>query len=90
MIYRKTFDSKTNISKQLNQNPTIYAIDSMLDVNLKYGIKNGVFAVMRHGDAIVCDMEDIPEVASWFKQNVKHEIMDIYADIRDLRLGEVW
>ncbi len=90
MIYRRTFDGKTNISKALNQNPTIYAIDSMLDVNLKYGIKNGLFAVMRLGDAIVCDTSDIPEVASWFKTSVKQEILDIYEDIRDLRLGEVW
>ncbi len=90
MIYRRTFDDGGDINRKLNACPSVYSIDSILDNDLKYGIKNGLFAVMRHGDAIVCDVTDIPEIASWFKSKIKQEILDIYEDIRDLRLGEVW
>lgn len=90
MIYRRTFEDGGNINKKLTACPSVYGIDSLLDNDLKYGIKNGLFAIMRLGDAIVCDMDDIPQVASWFRGNIKKEILDIYEDIRDLRLGEVW
>lgn len=84
MIMRKSYDDTKNIDNLLDQYSTIYAIESLADKRLRYGIKNGLFAVMRLGDAVVCDIEDMPELADYFIGGIRQEILDIYEDIRDL------
>lgn len=84
MIVRKSYDSSKNIDNLLDQYGTIYAIESLADKKLRYGIKNGLLAVMRQGDAIVCDIEDMPELADYFVDDIRQEILDIYEDIKDL------
>lgn len=84
MILRKSYDASKNIDSLLDQYGTIYAIESLADKKLRYGIKNGLFAVMRQGDAIVCDIEDISELADYFVDDIRQEILDIYEDIKDL------
>lgn len=49
MIWRRTFNDGGDIERKLNANPTVYSIESLIDNDLKYGIKNGLFAVMRDG-----------------------------------------
>ena len=90
MIVRKSYDTTRNIDNVLNQYATIYSIESLVDGKLRYGFKNGLFALMRLGDAIVCDVDDIPELASSLKPDIKREVLDIYDDIRDLGLERVW
>ena len=84
MIVRKSYDTKRNIDNVLDQYATIYSIESLADSKLRYGVKNGLFAVMRLGDAIVCDIKDIPELADYFIGEIRQEILDIYDDIKDL------
>ena len=85
MIVRKSYDGTKNIDNLLDQYGTIYAIESLADKKLRYGIKNGIFAVMRLGDAIVCQIHEMPELAyDHFDGDIRQEILDIYEDIKDL------
>lgn len=85
MIVRKSYDRTKNIDNLLDQYGTIYAIESLADKKLRYGIKNGIFAVMRLGDAMVCQIHEIPELAHDYSDgDIRQEILDIYEDIKDL------
>lgn len=89
MIVRKTYNGRKNIDNLLDQYATIYGIESLADSKLRYGVKNGLFAAMRLGDAMVCDIGDMPELAGYFRPDIRQEILDIYDDIKDLNRMQV-
>lgn len=90
MIRRESYDTRRNIDNLLDQYATIYSIESIEDGKLRYGVKNGTFAVMRLGDAYVCDICEMPELAEYFIDGVKKEILAIYDDVKSLGLERVW
>ncbi len=61
-----------------------YIVASMVDEDVRYVITEDKFAAMRGCDAVVCTIDEIPDLASIFIDDMHQEILDVYADVKYL------
>lgn len=61
-----------------------YIVASMVDEDVRYVVTEDKFAAMRGCDAVVCTIDEIPDLASIFIDDIHQEILDVYADIKYL------
>ena len=61
-----------------------YIVASMVDEDVRYVVTEDKFAAMRGCDAVVCTIDEIPDVASMFIDDMHQEILDVYADVKYL------
>ena len=86
MIMRATLDKKPykSIDEFLSRN-NLYAIESIVDQYTRYVISDGRFAIMRKNDALICDINEMTEMAEFFNEDIKEEIIGLYEDVLDLK-----
>lgn len=66
-----------------------YAIESIVDDYIRYIAFDNKFAIIRHEDAMLCDIDEMNELAVMFRSDVKQEILDIYEELKDLERREL-
>lgn len=90
MIERKILNKKTSadIDAYLMRFE-VYSIESIIDKNTRYVASQDRFAIIRNEDAMVCDLEEITQMAAMFKKKIKQEILDIYDDLKDFKNREI-
>ena len=86
MIMRATLDKKPykSIDEFLSRN-NLYAIESIVDQYTRYVISDDRFAIMRKNDALICDINEMTEMAEFFNEDIKEEIIGLYEDVLDLK-----
>jgi hypothetical protein len=89
MISILKFKKETPIGTLLVNYTDIYAIESMVQCGLIYGIADGKFAILRAKGAIYCPLHETPNLAERFLP-LKDEIMEIYHDIKDRKEFSRW
>lgn len=89
MIKTLIFRTRLNLEKVLLNYSGIYGVDSLIEPNLKYGISDGLFALLWPTHAKYCPIKEAPKLAEE-EPDLKEEIMAIYADVKDLGLERVW
>ena len=61
-----------------------YSVESIADKNTMFVATDDEFAIIRHDDAMVCNIDEMPILAEKFIGPIKREILDLYEDIKDL------
>jgi hypothetical protein len=87
---RATLDKKPykSIDEFLSRN-NLYAIESIVDQYTRYVISDDRFAIMRKNDALICDINEMIEMAEFFNEDIKEEIIGLYEDALDLKRMDV-
>ena len=87
MIMRATLDKKPykSIDEFLSRN-NLYAIESIVDQHTRYVISDDRFAIMRKNDALICNIDEMMEMAEFFNEDIKEEITELYEDALDLKM----
>lgn len=62
-----------------------YSIESLADKSTIYVATEDEFAIIRHDDALVCNVCEMPKLAEKFIKPIKDEILDLYEDLKDLQ-----
>ena len=85
MVSRIHWDLGCDINKVVTQYPDMYAVQSERP-GLIYGIGDGKFALLTRHGAIFCPLHETVKMAALMKPDIKAEILDIYEDVKSLRL----
>lgn len=85
MIRRVDFQKRMNVAQFLkNHTDGVYAVDSMVK-GVWYAADNKKFSIIRSKGAVLCTIDEMPELAQMIADKViKEEISDIYEDLQDL------
>lgn len=62
-----------------------YSVESIADKNTMFVATDDEFAIIRHDDALVCNVCEMPKLAEKFIKPIKNEILDLYEDLKDLQ-----
>lgn len=81
-------DKKQKLCNKL-MSMNAYAVESETDKDTIFIATGDEFAIVRNGDAILCDVSEIPTVAERFIKPIKDEILLIYDDLKDLHRMEM-
>lgn len=84
-MHRVNYGKIVNLSSKMDANTKDYTVDSLLDANLKYIIRDGEFIVAYDDGEMHHDLKDIPIEADKYLPKVKAEILAIYEDVKDLK-----
>lgn len=84
------FNRKKNLDKELANYSDIYIVQSEIVEATCYGLEAGTFAIIRPIGALLCDLDDVPAAARELEDDVRIEVLSVYADIRSLGLERVW
>ncbi len=91
MIWKpRRFNRKKNLDKELANYGDIYIVQSELVEATCYGLQAGTFAIIRPIGALLCNLDDVPAAAEELEEDVKTEVLSVYADIRQMGLERVW
>lgn len=82
------YDIKEKLCNQLISLDA-YAIDSLVDKSTLFIATEEEFAIVRQGDALICEVREMPQLAIKFIEPIRNEIMEIYEDIKDLKRMDV-
>ena len=63
----------------------LYTIESLVDKYTRYVATDDQFAIIRKNDVLACDIDEILDMAEFFNNDIKEEIIEIYEDILYLK-----
>lgn len=88
MIQRKYFKQPYTIVNRFNQflmrYSDIYAIESIYDQGIVYGISNGKFAMITMDGILMCNFDETIQMANMMVSEIKWEMIEIYWYIKEL------
>ena len=85
---KSKYDLKGKLCNQLISLDA-YAIDSCVDKSTVFIATEEEFAIVRQGDALICEVREMPQLAVRFIEPIRDEIMEIYEDIKDLKRMDI-
>ena len=90
MIMRATLDKKPyrDIDEFLSRY-NMYSVESLADKYTRYVISDNRFAIIRKNDALICEIDEMIDMAEFFNEDIKEEIIGLYEDVLDLKRMDV-
>lgn len=85
MVSKIYWKMKKDINVEITKYPGIYAVQSERP-GLIYGISDGKFALLTQHGAVYCPLHETVEMAEMMQPDIKAEILEIYEDVKSLRL----
>lgn len=85
MFKRGTVKEKTPYKLDLKLSQMeLYSVISLVDKKVRYVADYESFGMIKDGDMITCDIEEIPKLADMCIPSIKQEILEVYKDLTDL------
>lgn len=88
MIQSKYFKQPYTVIEKFNallmRYQDVYAIESVYDQGIVYGISNGKFAMITMDGIIMCNFDETIQMANMMITEIKWEIIEIYWYIKEL------
>jgi len=85
MFRRGTVKEKTPYILDLKLSKMeLYSVISIVDKNVRYVADYERFGMIKDGEMITCDLDEIPILADMCTPLIKQEILDVYNDLKDL------
>ena len=85
MFKRGTVKEKTPYILDLKLSKMeLYSVISIVDKNVRYVADYERFGIIKDGEMITCNLEEVPVLADMCTPPIKQEILEVYKDLNDL------